>query len=108
MEVDLFYSSSLDKAFSNTLAIERKLAAHLKFHQSHPKSSSTPSSPNSPSSYKSSKWCTFHKSYFHNTIDCHVVQNPSTPKTPFVDTPESSSSVPPHFDLISLYNTMAT
>jgi hypothetical protein len=91
-EVDLFESSSLDKAFLRALAVEWKLAPHLRSPLSKVGPSSTPSSPTSPTSPKTSKWCSYHKSQFHSSVECHVLHNQNHVKTLFIDAPESSSA----------------
>jgi hypothetical protein len=89
-EMDIFYSSSLDKEFSHSLEFHCNIASHLKSSHSCTKFSSTPSSPNSHSSHKYYKYITFHKSSSHIIVDCCVLENSSTAKTLLVDTRESS------------------
>ena len=66
-EVELFDSHSPDKSFSRALAMECKLAPHMWSYQAHPSFASTPSCPQSQSSPMPYKWCSFHKSSFHDT-----------------------------------------
>jgi hypothetical protein len=61
-EVDLFESSSLDKAFLQALAMEQNLSPPLHSPLSKVGLSSSPSSPTSPTSPKPRKWCSYHKS----------------------------------------------
>jgi hypothetical protein len=74
-EVDLFEISSLDKAFLRALDVEWKLSPHLRSPLSKVGPSSTPSSPASPTSPKPRKWCSYHKSQFHSSVECHVLHN---------------------------------
>jgi hypothetical protein len=96
-EVDCFYSRSFDTDLSHTLVVERKLST-----QYHPNSSFMLSSPKYATFPKSTKWFTFHKSSFHNTINFHVLKNPSTAKTLFSNTLKSSYSTSPPYNPMSL------
>jgi len=103
-EVYLFERSSLDTTFLRALVVEWKLTPCLRAPLSKVGPSSSPSSSASPISPKTRKWCSYHKSQFHSSLEYHVLHNHNHVKTLFVDSPESSSSTMPPLELIPLEN----
>ena len=112
LEVDLFDSASLDKAFLQALAVERKVAPRIRSPQTrygpsnagpsttcpftYPTSSSSPSAPNNV------PWCTFHKTNSHASVDCRALKSFRNNKSLFAEVTQSYS--PDHPEVVSLDN----
>jgi hypothetical protein len=104
-EVDLFESSSLDKAFLRALAIERKVAPRIRSPQpGYDPSTTGPSqvTPTATSTPRTMPWCTFHKTNSHASTDCRALQNLHPNKTLFAEVTQSDSPDPP--EVVSLEN----
>jgi hypothetical protein len=92
-EVDLFESSSLDKAFLRALVVECKVAPRTRSPQAQDGPSNVSTSPTipspgshaSPTSPHNATWCTFHKTNSHASVDCQALQNLFPNKTLFVE-----------------------
>jgi hypothetical protein len=104
-EVDLFESSSLDKAFLWALDVEHKVAPQI--HSPQPRydpSTAGPSqvTPTTTSTPRTMPWCTFHKTNSHASVDCRALQNLHPNKTLFAEVAQSDSPDPP--EVVSLKN----
>jgi hypothetical protein len=106
-EVDLFDNTSLDKAFLWALAVERKVAPHIRYlpnqnHVDNPSPSHSPPYPSSSSVTKNALWCNFHKTNSHNFVDCRAIKNSHPHQTLFAEA--TPTEFPEQPEIISLTN----
>jgi len=99
-EVELFDSTSLDKAFLRDLEMERQVVSKPRNpnyqHPTNTSSAATPS-PDTP-------WCTFHRTSTHATVDCRAIKYNHTQKTLYLNTASPSIPIPENVDPITLPN----
>ena len=79
LEVDLFDSASLDKAFLRPLVVEHKVAPWIhspqtQYGPSNARPSTYPTSPASSYTPNNAPWCTFHKTNSHSSVDCQELK----------------------------------
>lgn len=103
-EVELFYSSSLDKV--RALAVECKLAPMIR--APYPALACLVQRPlkSLPLLQPSCTWCTFHKTSTHATADCRSLKSPRAAKSLLGNEAPSTSNPPLQPELISLDNPM--
>ena len=90
-EVDLFENASLNKAFLPAMAIEIKVAPHIRYipnktQGDNPSHSHSQPYPSSSSMTNNAVWCNFHKTNSHNSVDCRAIKNSHPHQTLFAKT----------------------
>jgi hypothetical protein len=89
-EVDLFYNTSLDKAFLWALVVEIKVAPPIRYPPNRNPTNNPPPSHSQPyssssSGTKNTVWCNFHKTNSHNSADYRAIKNSHPHQTLFAE-----------------------